>query len=858
MKVGEIVREYRLEARAVGVQETTAAARALGAANDAVAITSERVEKRSLDAGRALESLARRMDADYRATQNLVAAQNLLDRAIAQGLGGTRSYEVALENVRLKQEQLARSAKGVTAANTNMVGQSANLAAQFNDIAVQLAGGTSPLTVALQQGTQISQVLGQAGAGGVVKSLGAAFLSVISPVSLLTVGIIAAGGAAVQYFATMGGGTQDLDDKLKRHSEIIKGVKDSYGEAMKGVEQYGETSKKVLESQLRASVLSLGAEIKKTSDEFLKSVSRTQHVRAGTGLSRASTTVETVDPQYRAFGEAIAKFREESARGAPDIRALRDAVADVMTRFSDNKSINEFGAKILDASKNASDLDNTLRAANGTLTATGTIAANSAERVKVFGAALTAINGLGLPDLTDAEKALEAYRKGVSAAVTPGDQRVIKDALVDAQARINIRDTTKAFEELTKAEQSVRLQGMKPLERATEEANAKFRERQVAIDKLKASGADSSAVTQMEARSHKLLAEEVRNAGAAEQERGAKSKDAFDDALTTAHARTQQIAEETRLLGQNGAELEANKLRIELEAQAKKKSIAMSDEVRASIEAEVAARRQAVQEHNAARMMGDLTFEQDQMGRSPVDQRVYSQLRSAGIEVNSVQGEMIADQIRFNEQLKETKDLAGEALKGFLSDMRNGVSASKALDNALARIGDRLAEKALDQLTGGLLGGKSGLNLGAANDNTPGSEGGLLSGLGKAIESGFGKIFGTGSLTEAAPKPAMEGGMQRAGVAAQAPGGGMGGLGGLAGGASHEGAESRVYRRSQEQDQRCQRQGLPQRCGRPGQGTRTTAGGRQAPQRQPCAGRKILLDRGPEARRRGAVDRRRV
>lgn len=38
--------------------------------------------------------------------------------------------------------------------------QTANLAAQFQDIAVQLQGGQSPFTVALQQGTQISQVLG--------------------------------------------------------------------------------------------------------------------------------------------------------------------------------------------------------------------------------------------------------------------------------------------------------------------------------------------------------------------------------------------------------------------------------------------------------------------------------------------------------------------------------------------------------------------------------------------------------------------------------------------------------------------------------------------------------------------------
>ena len=59
----------------------------------------------------------------------------------------------------------------------------ANLAAQFNDIGVQLAAGQSPLMLAVQQGTQINQVLAQmGGGGGALKSLRAAFASIISPI----------------------------------------------------------------------------------------------------------------------------------------------------------------------------------------------------------------------------------------------------------------------------------------------------------------------------------------------------------------------------------------------------------------------------------------------------------------------------------------------------------------------------------------------------------------------------------------------------------------------------------------------------------------------------------------------------
>jgi hypothetical protein len=77
----------------------------------------------------------------------------------------------------------------------------ANLGAQFNDIGVMLAAGQNPLMLAIQQGTQISQVL-QA-AGGTAKETGklllASFKSIISPISLATIGIIAAGAALFQW-----------------------------------------------------------------------------------------------------------------------------------------------------------------------------------------------------------------------------------------------------------------------------------------------------------------------------------------------------------------------------------------------------------------------------------------------------------------------------------------------------------------------------------------------------------------------------------------------------------------------------------------------------------------------------------
>ena len=78
----------------------------------------------------------------------------------------------------------SQAPRAATAMN-GLGGQVGNVAAQFQDIGVQLAGGQSPLLIALQQGTQLTAVLQTT--ANPVRALGAAFASLVSPVSLVTI-----------------------------------------------------------------------------------------------------------------------------------------------------------------------------------------------------------------------------------------------------------------------------------------------------------------------------------------------------------------------------------------------------------------------------------------------------------------------------------------------------------------------------------------------------------------------------------------------------------------------------------------------------------------------------------------------
>lgn len=64
-----------------------------------------------------------------------------------------------------------------------------NIAAQFHDIGVTAAMGMNPMMIALQQGTQLSQVMNEM--ENPIKGLGEAFMSLINPITIFTLAAVA-------------------------------------------------------------------------------------------------------------------------------------------------------------------------------------------------------------------------------------------------------------------------------------------------------------------------------------------------------------------------------------------------------------------------------------------------------------------------------------------------------------------------------------------------------------------------------------------------------------------------------------------------------------------------------------------
>lgn len=161
-----------------------------------------------------------------------------LSRAQSLGVVTGARYEAALTELNAKFLAVGTGAEtagghiqqlGVRAGGLRA--NTANIAAQFQDIAVQLAAGTAPMTVALQQGTQLTSVFNSMGGGirAVGGALLGAFTSLINPISLVTIGVIAFGGAIVQHFTAGREKVTTLSDAV---SELKQSTAD-YAEATK-------------------------------------------------------------------------------------------------------------------------------------------------------------------------------------------------------------------------------------------------------------------------------------------------------------------------------------------------------------------------------------------------------------------------------------------------------------------------------------------------------------------------------------------------------------------------------------------------------------------------------------------------
>jgi len=219
----------RMEAAGVSIDGTTAAMtrqetaiQQLIARQTGLAASTENSIAAQLQHGHALDAIRAQYDPLFAASREYELelariAEAERQGAISAGIAA-QARERAAQQMLVGQRQIGQSAQQ---ANAHL----ANLGFQANDIFMMMAAGQNPMMLAIQQGTQVSQVFGMMRAEGqkLGPAIRSALLGMVNPTSLVTMGVIALGAAAVQWFMSMSDEAVDAETAISDLEDAVRG-----------------------------------------------------------------------------------------------------------------------------------------------------------------------------------------------------------------------------------------------------------------------------------------------------------------------------------------------------------------------------------------------------------------------------------------------------------------------------------------------------------------------------------------------------------------------------------------------------------------------------------------------------------
>lgn len=277
------------------------------------------------DQGKELERLRARYSPLFATINNYKSAVADIKRAHA--LGAISANEMTAAIQRERQAALASTAaiKGRNAAlaaspsgGRGGMGAGAfntsNLAAQGFDIATT-AAFMPWQTVALQQGPQVAQVFNDIRASGqrIGPAVAGAFMQLVNPISLVTIGTIAAGAAAIQYFSSLELGGAKSEETLKKEAELVHAVVAKWGDALPALKAYNDERQRLTDAKDLQAAAEIGADAQ--WEELRKSLGDVDSEIGDivTRLSQMGEDTNKITSLQRAFNELTAGIEDGNA-----------------------------------------------------------------------------------------------------------------------------------------------------------------------------------------------------------------------------------------------------------------------------------------------------------------------------------------------------------------------------------------------------------------------------------------------------------------------------------------------------------------------------------------------------------------
>lgn len=324
--------------------------------------------------GGEVERLAQKYNPALAAVYKFQQEQVSLNRAVALGVISQQQADAALERYTSSVNAAASASTRLGAAQKNTGAYTANVFAQLNDIGVMLAAGQNPIQLALQQGTQLNQVwagMGEQGKSlaGVAGVLKGAIFSMVSPMSLLTLGTIA-GAAALTQWAFSSDEADKASKNLNEKTDSLADSINNYARAAKLARQSaaGLTDEYGAQFAAAASVLGINAELAKNQIFRDLAVSAENINNQFQNLVGYVTQYDYMIRRGVDGADVAARqarlLKEEFGLTVDEARGLSNILSDILAASTPEKmaeAMSRFAAEVAKASQGNVEVSQTLR-----------------------------------------------------------------------------------------------------------------------------------------------------------------------------------------------------------------------------------------------------------------------------------------------------------------------------------------------------------------------------------------------------------------------------------------------------------------------------------------------------------------
>lgn len=584
---------------------------------------------------------------------------------------------------------MAPAAQGLAKATALASWEVTNLTRQMFDVGVSLASGQSFLMVGIQQGAQIAEIMGQRGVRGALAGVAQGLTALINPTTIALGAITVAGYAASAIWETMREDIKSADDILEEHLDSIKGLRAAYEDAEAGAVSYGSAVSAAM-VQSRGSLVDLRKQLVESSRESLD--------KFGTLFSLIPGRERFIpDKEFSALAPILQEFYATIKTGNPDVDILRKNLNAVAAAYPQNGAIQTYIRDVLSAFKETGRLSDAIKLEDDALSRLMNRPLTRAYQVN----ATTRDEGRLETEKRQNDRLISAYGEYA-------ETRTASNA--DVEKRANTRLLAE-YQDYAASRVEGQIAAEADYNNRLIGAYQEYAEARVTA----MAEADRRGI---EARRQYGIS---RNEAAAEER--AKIEDRFSNAIplpkptqlatdpggmnAIIRSGTEEIAllrERISLAGESGAVQERQIALFEAEQEIRRRNIDATSSEAQAIRDNAAARADLTSTLQAQSALSDLQFEREQLSRTSTEQRVYNELKAAGVSAESEFGQQIRASVTELEAARaaQTRLISGmDEMRSATSSIISGLVRGEDVAKMLA---DRLANFGVSKLTDALLG----------------------------------------------------------------------------------------------------------------------------------------------------------